>query len=86
MLVIAWPDCVRLAQAWNELLSFANTSGTLRMPALPSAWHDWQAFFTVSTHCSCDLMLVEMPLPLSPVPGNSLFGGILSMEYQYMPG
>ena len=27
-----------------------------------------------------------MPLPFWPVPGNSLFAGIWSIEYQYMPG
>ena len=27
-----------------------------------------------------------MPLPVGPVPGKSLFAGILSIEYQYMPG
>src|SRR5690349_20201339 len=86
MLVMAWPDCVRRAHALYESPSFANISGTLRMPALPSAWHDWQAFFTVSTHWSCDFMFSEMPLPLSPVPGNWSAAGIFSIEYQYMPG
>src|ERR1700682_5021112 len=86
MLVIACPDWVRRAQAWYELPSFENISGTLRMPALPSAWHDWHAFLTVSTQWSCVFMLAEMPLPFSPVPGNSLLSGILSSEYQYMPG
>jgi len=31
-------------------------------------------------------MFDEMPLPFSPVPGNSLLAGMLIIEYQYMPG
>ena len=86
MLVMACPACVRRAQAWKELLDSWNSFGTVRMPLLPSAWHDWHAFLTVSTHCSCVFMFSLMPFPLSPVPGNSLLSGILSSEYQYMPG
>jgi len=63
-------DCVRRAQPATP---GPNSFGTVRMPLLPSEWHDWQAFFTVSTHCSCVLMLALMPLPFSPVPGNSPF-------------
>src|SRR5205809_656794 len=86
MLGMACPDCVRRAHRWNELPDSWNSFGTVRMPLLPSAWHDWQAFLTVSTHCSCVFMFSLMPFPLSPVPGNSLLSGILSSEYQYMPG
>src|SRR6266513_6084155 len=83
MFPMACPDCVRRAQpATPEPNSF----GTVRMPLEPSEWHDWHAFFTVSTHCSCVLMLSLMPLPFSPVPGNSLLAGMLIIEYQYMPG
>jgi len=56
------------------------------MPFEPSEWHDWHAFLTVSTHCSCDLMFDEMPLPFSPVPEIPLLAGMLIIEYQYMPG
>ena len=87
MLIMACPACVRFAHAAKELAEPCwNTFGTVRMPLLPSAWHDWHAFFTVSTHCSWVLMFVLMPLPFSPVPGNSPLPGILSSEYQYMPG
>ena len=40
------------------------------MPFEPSAWHDWQAFFTVSIQKFCDFMNSGMPLPFAPVPGN----------------
>jgi len=83
MFDIAWPDCVRRAQPAKP---GPNSFGTVRMPFEPSEWHDWHAFFTVSTHSSCDLMFDEMPLPFSPVPGNSLLAGMLIIEYQYMPG
>src|SRR5216683_5702207 len=83
MFDMAWPDCVRRAQ---PAMPPPNSFGTARMPLLPSEWQDWQAFFTVSTHASCVLMFALIPLPLSPVPGNSLLAGILSSEYQYMPG
>src|SRR3954466_9315674 len=87
MLVIAWPACVRRPQAPIELCaSSLNWSGTLRMPIEPSAWQDWQDCFIVSTQASCVLIFEEMPLPLSPVPGNWSFPGTLIIEYQYMPG
>jgi hypothetical protein len=87
MLVMAWPLCVRRAHAANELGMFSwNTFGTVRMPLEPSAWQDWQELLSVSTQASCVLMLSEMPLPLSPVPGNWSLPGMLSIEYQYMPG
>src|SRR2546422_10605704 len=87
MLVMACPACVRFAQAWYELAEASwNIFGTVRMPLLPSAWHDWQAFLTVATHCSCVFMFSLMRFALSPVPGNLLLSGILSSEYQYKPG
>src|SRR5262245_39454763 len=87
MLVIAWPACVRFAHACVELAAPSwNIFGTVRMPCEPSAWHDWQEFLIASTHCSWVLMFSEMPLPLSPVPGNWSFAGMFSIEYQYMPG
>ena len=35
-----------------------------------------------SIHCSWSFMVGEMPFPLGPVPGKSLFGGSCSSEYQ----
>ena len=50
MLLIAWPACVRSAQASAEFFAcLLKNSGTSRMPFEPSAWHDWQEFFTVSS-------------------------------------
>ena len=83
MFDIACPDWVRRAQ---PAIPGPNSFGTVRMPLLPREWHDWHAFFTVSTHSSCVLMLALIPLPLSPVPGNSFLAGMLIIEYQYMPG
>ena len=40
----------------------------------------------VSIQACWVLMKGGMPLPFGPVPGNSLSAGILSIEYQYMPG
>ena len=58
----------------------------MRTPFEPTAWQLWQEFFTVSIQAPCVFMKGGMPLPLGPVPGNSLSAGILSIEYQYMPG
>src|SRR5262245_3099398 len=83
MFDIACPDCVRRA---HPATPPPNSLGTTRMPCEPSAWQDWQAFLTVSTHCSWVLMLEEIPLPFSPVPGNWSLPGMLILEYQYMTG
>ena len=52
------------------------------MPRVPRAWQDWHMFFTVSTQAVCDFIVGAMPLPLSPVPGNSFLAGMVSSEYQ----
>src|ERR1700747_386386 len=83
---MAWPACVRIAQASCELCPSEKILGTSRMPREPSAWQDWQPFLTVSTHCAWLFMAGDILLPLSPVPGNSFAAGISSSEYQYMPG
>ena len=45
---MACPDWVRRAHA-VAASSFAWCSfGTVRTPRVPSAWHDWQEFFSVS--------------------------------------
>ena len=54
--------------------------------SLPSAWQDWQEFLTLSIQTACEVMPGPVPFGFLSEPGNSLAGGILSIEYQYMPG
>ena len=71
--VIAWPEAMRRAHASVDFIC-AKSFGMVRVPLVPSAWHDMQPFvFTVFSHSGCVFM---------PPTGNSLFCGILSMEYQ----
>src|SRR5579862_3481679 len=86
MFSIAWPDCRRRSHMSLESLNSPSLADGLRTPREPIEWQDWQAFFTVSIQACCDLMKGGMPLPFDPVPGNALAGGILSIEYQYIPG
>src|ERR1700746_2346821 len=67
---MAWPACVRIAQASCELCPSEKILGTSRMPREPSAWQDRQPFLTVSTHCAWLFMAGDILLPLSPVPGK----------------
>src|SRR5207237_4551477 len=48
MLALAWPACTRWVHAWTELVDEPHSFSSVRMPLEPSAWHDWQEFFTVS--------------------------------------
>jgi hypothetical protein len=57
---------------------FMKSSGTLRIPGVPSAWHDWQApCLIVVSHCC---WLCTGP------SGNSVAAGTLSIENQYIEG
>jgi hypothetical protein len=40
----------------------------------------------VASHWPWLLTFTGMPLPFGPVPGNRLFSGISSIEYQYCAG
>ena len=54
------------------------SSGTLRIPGVPSAWHDWHApLLIVFSHC-CWLW--------TGPSGNSPAAGTLSIENQYIDG
>src|SRR6202040_3625902 len=85
--VMACPDCRRRAHMSAE---FANSPSSPtcgeRTFLLPSAWHDWQEFLMVSIQSDCVLMPAGIPFGLLSAPGNSFSAGILSIEYQYMPG
>ena len=81
--VIAWPDWMRRAQASVEFLKCAKSFGIVRVPLVPSAWHDMQPLvLTLVQPLGLALHVSAMPLPLAPVPGNSLLAGIFSIEYQ----
>src|SRR5579863_2792206 len=87
MYSMAWPACVRIAQAVCESCAASlNSFGISRMPRVPMAWQDWHMFFTVSTNCAWLFIVSGILLPLAPVPGNSLGAGMSIREYQYMPG
>ena len=85
---MAWPACRRRIQASRELAKWLlNSFGMVRVPGVPSAWHDMQPSDLTSASQYCWLRCPGlMPLPCGPVPGNSLFGGIRSIEYQKIGG
>ena len=47
----------------------------VRVISLPSWWQKLQPLLILKIQCACVAMAGGMPLPLSPVPGNSLFAG-----------
>ena len=53
-----------------------------RVARLPIWWHSWQPSFNWLIQSAWLRMFGEMPLPFSPVPGNSLLSGTLIIEYQ----
>ncbi len=76
----ALPERRRWRQASCELPFpiFMKSSGTLRIPGVPNAWHDWQApCLIVFSHCG---WLCTGP------SGNSLAAGTFSIENQYIEG
>ena len=83
MLFIAWPEAMRRAHASVDDSKCAKSLGMVRVPFVPMAWHAMQPLvFTVFSHSLWLLTVSAMPLPFAPVPGKSLFGGILSSAYQ----
>ena len=57
------------------------------MALVPSAWHAVQPpDFTLRIQSPWLFMFGEMPLPLSPVPGNSLLAGISISDSQCAAG
>ena len=73
MLVMAWPDMMRRAQASSGFMS-ENIFGISRVALLPSAWQVKQPLvFTTLSHSD---WLFTLPI------GNSLFSGLLSIAYQ----
>src|SRR6267378_3355610 len=47
MLALACPACTRRVYASIEPAAVPHSSGSVRIPLDPSAWHDWHEFFTV---------------------------------------
>ena len=87
MLFMAWPDCTRRSHISSEFLNSPSSfTWGERMFWLPSAWHDWQEFLMLSIQVACKSMPAGMWFGFLSEPGNSLAAGILSIEYQYMPG
>ena len=81
--VIAWPAWMRRVQASRELAKSPNSRGITRVPGVPNAWQAMQPrLFTSASQCCCVRCAGLMPLPFGPVPGNSLFAGTRSIEYQ----
>ena len=67
----------------DELANVPSSFGISRIPLLPSAWHAVQPpDVNVRRHCAWLRMFGEMPLPASPVPGNSLLSGTFIKESQ----
>ncbi len=73
MFAIAWPDWTRRSHASVESLNSPSSGESRRTPLEPSAWQDWHEFLMVSIQACWVLISGPMPLPPSPVPGNSLF-------------
>ena len=64
-----------------------SAAGISRVPLVPSAWHAVQPpDFTLRIQSPWLFMFGEMPLPSSPVPGNSCLPGISINESQYAAG
>ena len=63
-------------------------AGIVRVAGPPSWWQPVQpsVLTMFRIHSPWLLMFGEMPLPLSPVPGKSLFGGSCSIANQYCAG
>ena len=76
-----WPVVTRWSHA-ATVESNSSRSCTTRVAVLPSWWQSWQPCFMLSTQCDWVRMLGLMPLPLFPVPGNSLAAGGSISEYQ----
>ena len=76
-----WPICTRWFQA-SRLESNWSRLSISRMMRLPSWWHSMQPCFWMSTHWSWCCRVAAMPLPSSPVPGNSFVAGGWISEYQ----
>ena len=74
--VCAWPAMRRRCHASAESLATSlNIFGIVRVPGLPSAWHDMQPVVLIwFSHSGLVFMRSRA--------GNSLFAGILSIEYQ----
>ena len=74
--------------SFSPTVSASSLTWGERIFSLPIEWQDWQEFLIVSIQAPCVFMKVGMPLPSGPVPlpGNWSFGGMFSIEYQYMPG
>ena len=66
------------AVEWAFGIGFTNS----RVARLPIWWHSWQPSFNWLIQSAWLRMFGEMPLPFSPVPGNSLLSGTLIIEYQ----
>src|SRR3954467_9916997 len=65
-----------------------NMVAIVRVASPPIWWQPVQpsVLTTLRIHSPWLLMLGEMPLPCSPVPGKSVFGGICISAYQYSAG
>src|SRR5579862_7630759 len=78
-----WLDLMRRSHAAKDESNAPRFLGISRVALSPSWWHDSQAsVFSISTHSAWLLIRSEIPFPLSPEPGKSLFGGICSSAYQ----
>ena len=64
-----------------------SAAGISRVALVPSAWHAVQPpDFTLRIQSPWVFMFGLMPLPLSPVPGNSLLAGISISDSQCAAG
>ena len=58
-----------------------------RVGLLPSWWQEPQPCdLTLASHIAWLRMLVAIPLPFGPVPGNRLLSGIFIIEYHHCAG
>ncbi len=53
-----------------------------RVIAVPSSWQKLHWLLMLLIHRPCSVSAGGMPLPLGPVPGNSLFAGGWSNDSQ----
>ena len=74
------PDFTRRSQAATEEWNVPRLLGISRVALVPIVWHAPQRIWL--SQSAWLFIRSEMPLPLAPVPGNSLLSGTFASAYQ----
>ena len=83
----ACPDCTRRSHAATVFGNGPSAAGTSRVAFVPSAWHAVQPpDLMLRIQSPWLFMFGLMPLPLTPVPGNSCAAGTSISDSQCAAG